>query len=47
MTVGFPGPSDYNGLGKPPVDAQLRLWDAAGWRNCLKNCEFGLGDFSC
>ena len=46
VTVSFPTPSDYKGAGKPTVDAHLRLWDAAGWCDCLKNCDFGQGVFS-
>ena len=47
MPVGFLAPSDHRGVRKPTVDAQLRLWDTAGWCNYLKNCDFGQGVFSC
>ena len=41
LLVGFPTPSDYNSVGNLTVDAQLRLWDAAGWCNCLKTVILG------
>ena len=47
MTVGFPTPSDYNGVRKPTMDARLRLWDATGGHNCLNICDFGLDGLSC
>ena len=47
VAVGFPASSDYKGAGKLTVDAQLRLWGASGGCNCLKNCDFGQGVFSC
>ena len=40
MTVGFLTPFDYRGIGKLIVDAQFRLWGAAGWCNCLDSCDF-------
>ena len=47
VPVDFPASSDYKGAGKPTVDAQMRLWGAAGGCNCLKRCDFGEGVFSC
>ena len=47
VPVGFPAPSDYKGVGKLTVDAQLRLWDTADWCKCLKRCDFGEDVFSC
>ena len=46
VPVGFPTPSDYRGVGKLTVDAQLRLWGAAGYCNCLNSCNFGQGYLS-
>ena len=47
VPVGFLTLSDYKGVRKPTVDAQMRLWGAAGGCNCLKRCNFGQGVFSC
>ena len=46
VPVGFLIPSNYRGVGNLTVDAQLRLWGAAGYCNCLNSCNFGQGYLS-
>ena len=36
VPVGFLTPSNYKDARKPTVDAQMRLWGAAGGYSCLK-----------
>ena len=39
--IGFPTPSGYKGVGKPTMDAQLCLWEAACGYSCLNRCNIG------
>ena len=47
VPVGFLTSSNHKGVGNSTMNAQLRVWEAAGACKCLNRCNFGQHVFSC